>query len=91
MVWQHLMRNWLRQQAAEQIQRAAVEAVRTREGDGPQAAEGAPCEPCHFGLVFASAVEAGGVVDRLEGSIKIEGEATAIQGGLSGRPCSPFR
>ncbi|MGD9722744.1 MAG: hypothetical protein AB7O59_15530 [Pirellulales bacterium] len=43
-------------------------------------------ETCHVGLVFALGIEAGGLIDRLHGVIRIEGAGfTAREGGLEGR------
>jgi adenosylhomocysteine nucleosidase len=65
---------------------AASEAgahARTAEEQGPPNQE----QPvCHVGLVFALAIEAGGLVDRLAGVIRMEGAGfLAREGGLEGR------
>jgi adenosylhomocysteine nucleosidase len=92
-MWQSLVRNWLYQQARQHAAAAATQAAANAAGEAGSAgtAEGPPATPrapevCHVGLVFALAIEAGGLVDRLAGVVGTEGAGfTAREGGLDGR------
>jgi adenosylhomocysteine nucleosidase len=89
-MWQSLLRNWILGQAQQQVRAAAMQAA------AEAAAKAQPADPlrpperkrdvCHVGLVFALPIEAGGLVDRLSGAIRIEGSGfVAREGGLDGR------
>ncbi|HEX3724791.1 MAG TPA: hypothetical protein VHV08_01050 [Pirellulales bacterium] len=91
-MWQSMLRNWLLGNAREQLRGAAARAASgAGERAGPQTAaeRGPPAPPrdvCHVGLVFALGIEAGGLLDRLQGVIAIEGAGfVAREGGLRGR------
>ncbi|NIL98510.1 MAG: hypothetical protein GTO53_11485 [Planctomycetales bacterium] len=91
MVWQHLLRNWLREQAAGQLGRAARDAaVKARQPD-TDAADPQKRDRCHVGLVFSSKAEAGGVVDRLRAAYTTQGTWTVVEGGLGGRRVAVVR
>ncbi len=87
---QSLLRNWLLGQAREQMRAAAAQAATGAADQAQPADEQAPPERkrevCHVGLVFALPIEAGGLIDRLSGVIRIEGHGfVAREGGLDGR------
>jgi adenosylhomocysteine nucleosidase len=90
-MWQMLLRNWLLGQAQQQMRQAATKAAADAAGPARAATEQAPPTPppppvCHVGLVFAMAIEAGGLVDRLAGVVATEGSGfVAREGGLDGR------
>lgn len=92
-MWQSILRNWLLTTAQDRMREAASErAASTKQaGANPRsAAEQGPPEQkrpiCHVGLVFALGIEAGGIVDRLSGVVRIEAAGfVAREGGLDGR------
>jgi adenosylhomocysteine nucleosidase len=81
--------------AKDRLREAATEPAGTaaRESHAAEpkaAAEQGPPEAknavCHVGLVFAMGIEAGGLVDRLAGTVRIDGAGfVAREGGLDGR------
>ena len=90
-MWQWVLRNWLRKQAAERV----AEAVRQRAGAQRNQAAGADSDadsdnnamrPCQIGLVFALGIEAGPLVDLMDEVVTIHGHKfTAREGMLDGR------
>lgn len=86
---QSLVRNWLLGQARARMQEAATQAASGAFEQAQTSSEAPPVkkpEVCHVGLVFALGIEAGGLVDRLSGAIRIEGDRfTAREGGLGGK------
>jgi len=88
-MWQLLLRNWLLGQARQKMREAAEQATSGAAAQAAHAsAEHPPGEPpvCHVGLVFALGIEAGGLIDRLAGVIRIDGAGfVAREGGLAGR------
>ncbi len=65
---------------------AAGEAFKQAQAEPPQEPPQPEKSVCHVGLVFALGIEAGGLVDRLAGVIKIEGAGfVAREGGLGGK------
>ncbi len=94
-MWQALLRNWVMGTARDRLRAAAEQAAsgamdRTRADQPRTAAEHGPPEykpdVCHVGLVFALPIEAGGLIDRLAGVVRIDGEGfVAREGGLDGR------
>jgi adenosylhomocysteine nucleosidase len=90
-MWQSLLRNWLLGQAREQMRAAAMQAAAGAAAEAKPADANHPPEPpkppvCHVGLVFALPIEAGGLVDLLQGMIAIQAAGfSAREGGLDGR------
>jgi adenosylhomocysteine nucleosidase len=89
-MWQALLRNWILGQAHQQVRAAAMQAAAEAAAQatpaGEQAPPNRPRDVCHVGLVFALPIEAGGLVDRLQGAIRIQGAGfSAREGGLEGR------
>ncbi|MEX0676714.1 MAG: hypothetical protein WD063_06535 [Pirellulales bacterium] len=89
-MWQPLLRNWLLGQARQKMREAAAqaagEAARQAQAAGEQGPPKHERPVCQVGLVFALPIEAGGLVDRLAGVVRIEGAGfVAREGGLDGR------
>jgi adenosylhomocysteine nucleosidase len=89
-MWQSLLRNWVLGQAQQQMRAAAVQAAAEAAGQAQTASADKPPERprevCHVGVVFALGIEAGGLVDLLQGVIRTEGAGfSAREGGLKGR------
>jgi adenosylhomocysteine nucleosidase len=93
-MWQALLRNWLMGTAREQLREAAAGAGRGQsagsEGREPFSAEQAPPTlertTCHVAAIFALSIEAGGLIDRLSGVVRIDGAGFVIrEGGLDGQ------
>jgi adenosylhomocysteine nucleosidase len=85
-MWQSLLRNYLLRAAADHVRSQHEAQSGTDSGPAPSGAE--PAEPtiCHVGLVFALAIEAGGLVDQMSGVVHINGAGfVAREGGLGGR------
>ena len=86
-MWQSILRNWLLSTAQEHLRESARQKASPQE---PQpAGQQPPPEPkksvCHVGVVFALGIEAGSLIDRLSGLIRIEGAGfVAREGGLDG-------
>lgn len=79
-MWQHLLRQWLTQQAQEQLWKAAAE-----KGSASQPAEPAPQRPCDVLIVSALASELAGLEDKLSGVLRVEsGAGPTLQAGLAG-------
>ena len=77
-MWQSVLRSWFRGKAAEQVQQSA----RRRVIDAGQQ----PLPPCDVAVVFALAVESGGLVDLLGDVIDIRGHGFVARcGKLEGR------
>jgi len=74
--WQWLIRGWLAGAAKQELYAAAQEMLRQQlrrqQGDAGDAARALP-PPCDVGLIFPSAAEAAGVVDRLGDSVTVAG------------------
>jgi nucleoside phosphorylase len=89
MVWQWLIRGWLVGAARKELYGAAEEMLR-QELQRRQAGTADPDRtlppPCDIGLIFPSAAEAVGVVDRLADPILVHGHGFEIRlGQFSGR------
>jgi adenosylhomocysteine nucleosidase len=89
-MWQALLRNWVLGQAQQKMRAAAMQAAAEAAAHAKPADEQHPPERtrdvCHVGLVFALSIEAGGLLDRLQGVIKTQGFGFAArEGGLEGR------
>jgi nucleoside phosphorylase len=84
-VWQQLLRNWLRQQAAGHLRRAAANAARSKPAPEASEADSRATQRCHVGLVFADRSEAGSLEDRLQGAFTTRAAFSMIEGGLGGR------
>jgi adenosylhomocysteine nucleosidase len=91
-MWQSMLRNWLLGNARQQLRGAAARAAggASDRAEPKTAAEQGPPSPkrdvCHVGLVFALGIEAGGLLDRLQGVILTEGAGfVAREGGLRGK------
>ena len=94
-----ILRNWIRKKATEAVRDAVTDAARgaTQSAANPdptQSPESEPIEsktpelppPCHVGIVFGHASEAGGILERLQGAIATHAEGFKFhQGGLNGR------
>jgi adenosylhomocysteine nucleosidase len=88
MLLRQLVTHWLKTQAAqkarEEVMKAAQQHV-SGETD-PDQPEDQPPAPCDIGVVFALSIEAGGLLDKLEGVVSTQGFGfTAYEGGLNGR------
>ncbi len=86
-----LFRQWLRQMATEKIRQEVAQAVQKElvAEQRPAGCESGGREParCDVGVVFALAIEAGGLEDLLEDVVFIRGAGLAVrQGRLHGRP-----
>jgi adenosylhomocysteine nucleosidase len=89
-MWQPLLRSWLLGQAQQKMREAAAQAASQAAEQAKSAGQEATPEKkppvCHVGCVFALAIEAGGLVDRLAGVVRTEGSGfVAREGGLEGR------
>lgn len=82
MVWQSLLRNWVREQARQKAFDAVRQAAEARATAQP--AQGGV--PCDVGLVFALGAELGGLEDLLQGVLTTRGSEMVVrQGHLKGR------
>lgn len=90
-MWQSILRNYLLRAAAEQMraQQQAAQGGPSAASEAPRTSEPPqPAEPqvCHVGLVFALGIEAGGLVDMLNGVVRNTGQGfVAHEGGFKGR------
>jgi adenosylhomocysteine nucleosidase len=89
-MWQPLLRTWLMGKAREQMAAAAKASVDERGADrAPGNSSIPPQEPkatCHVAVICALSMEAGGLIDRLAGVVRIEGAGfVAREGGFEGR------
>jgi adenosylhomocysteine nucleosidase len=89
-MWQPLLRNWILGQAQQKMRSAATQAAAEAAGQAQPAEEDKPPkrepEVCHVGVVFALGIEAGGLVDLLQGVVRTQGAGfSAREGGLKGR------
>lgn len=96
-VWlQNLARQRIQAVARDALQRGVLDEARRAFTDGAAEGQGAgegeaagspPKEPpCHVGVVFALAMESGGLEDRLSGVVSLESPGLiGHQGGLRGR------
>lgn len=84
-----LLRNWLQNAARQKLYQAASQAAHKHASGSPQPQASQPevrTRPCDVGLVFAQGSEAGGLEDRLAGSLITQAAGFRfLQGGLSGR------
>jgi len=85
MVFRHLLRNWLRGAAEREIRQRVVEAAQgqlqtaAEEVEDGQSGRSAP--PCQLGVVFALAIEAGGLEDLLDGVVTTQGHGLLVREG----------
>ena len=88
MVWQHLIKHWLRQEAGRRI-RDTVSATANEEAspaDDRDEAADAESAICHVGIVVNNAAVAGSLLDQLDGVLKTHAQGfKAYAGGLSDR------
>lgn len=90
MIWQNVIRDWLRRTAEQRVREAMAAAARGEHAQGtdniePAEAVDAP-RNAHVGLVVPDHREAVGVIDRLDGLLTIEADrAKVFEGGLNGR------
>lgn len=88
MLLRQLVTHWLKTQAAQKAREAVMETARQHvsgEADPDQPMDRPPA-PCDIGVVFALSIEAGGLLDKLEGVVSTKGFGfTAYEGGLNGR------
>jgi adenosylhomocysteine nucleosidase len=85
---QYLLRSWATNAARQQFRETAMHTLREQLSGaaGQAAAEEARQRPCDVGIVFALGIEAGGLEDRLDGALALEGSGfTVRQGGLARR------
>lgn len=88
MILRQLVTHWIKTQAAERAREAVLDAARPEHGaeDSAERAAESPPEPCDVGVVFALDIEAGGLLDQMQGVVRIDGQGfTAYEGGLKGR------
>jgi len=88
MILRQLVTHWLKTQAAERAREAVMDTARQHMTGEKEAAEPVvtPPQPCDVGVVFALGIEAGGLLDRVQGVISTQGSGfTAYEGGLHGR------
>ena len=90
MVLRWVVRSWLRSVAREKVRETVVQAARKKLAEAaqaPGAEEPIPRDrPCDVGVVFALAIEAGGLEDLLQGAVFTRGHGFVVcQGGLKGR------
>src|SRR5262249_41200361 len=89
MVWQWLIRSWLVGAARKELYGAAEEMLRQelqRRQTGAADPDRTLPPPCDIGLVFPTAAEAAGVVDRLADPLLVQGHGFEIRlGQFSGR------
>ncbi|HUY34844.1 MAG TPA: hypothetical protein VMV69_19010 [Pirellulales bacterium] len=84
MVWQSLIRGWLQQQVRRKAYQTVSGAAQARTVGESGSAPDLP--PCEVGLVFALAIESGGLEDLLSGVVATRGSGfVAKQGLLGGR------
>jgi len=96
MVFRSLVRNWLRNVAGQRLRRQVVQTARERLVEAAQAPESeepmTQDRPCDVGIVFALRIEAGGLEDLLEGTVRTRGHGFVVrQGGLKGRHVAVVR
>ena len=78
MFLRQFLQHWLRTTARQKVVEAAQRQV---AGAASAAAAGGPAEPCDFGLVFALAIEAGGLVDLLQDVTVTKGHGFTVRQG----------
>jgi adenosylhomocysteine nucleosidase len=84
MVFRHILHHWLRSQAHETVARevrkaAAEQLTRAREASDSAGGAGLACD---VGIVFALEIEAGGLVDLLDGAVTTRGQGFVARRGL---------
>ena len=83
-MWRSLARNLL-WKAATSAAREQPRAAPAQSADSPPPPHADP-PVCHVGLVYALGIEAGGMIDRLQGVVRTCGDGfTVDEGGLGGR------
>jgi adenosylhomocysteine nucleosidase len=86
MVFRHLLHNWLRNQAKRKIHEKVVEVAQeqlqtaTEESSASGQSE-VRQPPCRLGVVFALAVESGGLEDLLDGVVSTQGHGFVVRQG----------
>jgi adenosylhomocysteine nucleosidase len=88
MILRQLVTHWLKTQAAQHAREAVMETARQHVAGETESdrVEDQPPAPCDIGVVFALSIEAGGLLDKLEGVVSTKGFGfTAYEGGLNGR------
>ncbi|HEV3003264.1 MAG TPA: hypothetical protein VGX78_02340, partial [Pirellulales bacterium] len=80
MVWQSLVRSWLQRQVRQKTYQTVGEAAQARTAG--QARGAAPLPACDVGLVFALAIESGGLEDLLTGVVTTRGAGFVVKQGL---------
>ncbi len=84
-MWRLLLNQWIQQQVRDKVQQTVAEAAQGLS----QPSSDAPAEPpppADVGLVFALGIEAGGLVDRLDGVLTTKApQVTFRLGGCRGR------
>ncbi len=84
MVLRHLLRAWLQNAAQQKVRETVFEAARQQGQSGGEPAEAA--EPTFLGVVFALAIESGGLEDLLADRVTTRGSGLTVhQGHLGGR------
>jgi adenosylhomocysteine nucleosidase len=96
MVFRGFVRDWLRNLAGQKMRQKVVEAARegpAETGESPRPEEPPLHEqPCNVGVIFALAIEAGGLEDRLRHVVRIRGHGFSVrQGQLKGRSVAVVR
>src|SRR4051794_31050564 len=87
-MWQPLLRSWLMGKAREQMAAAAKASIHERGADSSpgETPLQQPRTTCHVAVICALSIEAGGLIDRLAGVVRIEGAGfVAREGGVEGR------
>jgi len=89
MVWQWVLRNWVRRVATEQVYKAATDAAQQHaaRADGADEESGEPRE-CDLAFVFAMGSELGGLYDLVESPVRVAAHKFVVwHGTLAGRTC----
>lgn len=83
MVFRHLVHNWLRSQARDSLQREVKKAVADHLAHDEEGAAGASRDPaCDVGVVFALAIEAGGLIDLFDRAVTLRGKGFVARHGI---------
>lgn len=90
MVFRHLLQSWLRNEANRKIREKVVETAQEQlqaaAGESAGGQSGRRLPPYRLGIVFALAIEAGGLEDLLDGVVSTRGRNFVVrQGALDGR------
>ena len=84
MVLRSLVRNWLRSEAQRKLREKVVESAQQRVQAAEESAGAQPGgrqPPCRLGVVFALAVESGGLEDLLDGVVSTQGHGFVVRQG----------